>query len=130
MLHLQLICALRVKINNEGRRNENGGIGANNNTNHHGKGESTQGFTPKKQEDNNHDQHRAGGHNGAAQRTGYRHVEDFNPLVARTQVHVFPYPVKDDHRVIDRITDDRQYRRHENLVNFQGEAQYPGNGKC
>src|SRR5690606_9115850 len=64
-------------------------------------------------------QGRSAGQGRAGQRLVDRQVDDRPDIRRLLAAHQFPDPVEDDHRVVDRVTGQRQQRRHRRQVEIE-----------
>lgn len=102
--------------------NEDGTVRTNDDTDHQGKNESFDVVATQQEDGQQHDKGREGGVDGTAESAIQSIVHDrlIVPL-ASVQTNVFTDAVKYDHRIVDGVSDNRQNRRNERLVDFHGE---------
>ena len=89
------------------------------NTQHHGEGESTDAITTEHEDHQQHDERRYRGVDGTCESAVQCIVEDALTVTLWIVLEDFTDTVEDDHLVVDGVTDHRQDSTNECLVNLE-----------
>ena len=91
-------------------------------TKNHGKREGADAVATKEEDAKEHQECGERSHDGTAQRAVERVVEETTGVAGRMESEVLTHTVKDNHFVVDGVTDSRQHRADEGLIHFEREG--------